>query len=138
MPSRRRSRERALQMIYQWEVGGGTAERVVRDYFGKLAGSSPVDVDPFAETLFNSVVDDAQALDDVIQRHAREWSLDRISIVVRQLLRLAIAELRAGETPASVVIDEALEVGKRFAGSESTAFVNGILDAARRECQRAA
>ena len=120
-------------MIYQWEVGGGPPDRVVADFFGGLAEDRPVAIDPFAERLFRSVAEDAPTLDAIIERHANHWSLDRISAVVRQLLRLGIAELRANDTPARVVIDEALEIGKRFAGHESTSFVNGILEAAREE-----
>lgn len=135
MASRRRSRERALQMIYQWEVGGGPPEKVVSDYFGGLAKDGPAQVDGFAERLFRQVADEAEDLDAIIARHARGWSTARMSAVVRHLLRLALAELRSSETPPEVVIDEALEIGKRFDGSESTGFLNGVLDAARKEIE---
>ena len=120
-------------MIYQWHAGGGHPEKVVADYFERLADDRPTDVDPFAVRLFLSVTDHAPDLDEIIRRHASHWSLERMSLVVRHLLRLAIAELHSRETPATIVIDEALEIGKRFAGDESTAFVNGILEAARKE-----
>ena len=137
MPSRRRSRERALQMIYQWEMGGGTPDKVVADFFSTLAADRPTDPDPFAETLFRQVADDCDALDAVIQRHSKRWSLERIARVLRSLLRLAIAELRTRGTPPQVVIDEALEIGKRYVGHESTPFVNGVLEAARKEIELA-
>ncbi len=136
MPSRRRSRERALQMTYQWEVGGGEPDKVVADFFGALAKEGPTEVDPFAESLFRQVSSDCEALDAVIRRHSKRWSLERIARVLRSLLRLAISELHTGQTPAQVVIDEALEIGKRYVGDESTAFLNGILEAARKEFEQ--
>ncbi len=134
MASRRRSRERALQMTYQWDTGGAKPGEVVRDYFEWLADDSPVPVDRFAERLFLDVAGSKDALDEIIARHAsKRWAPERLARVVRQLLRLAICEMRSGETPAVVVIDEALEIGKRYDGERSTAFVNGILEAARAE-----
>ena len=133
MPSRRRSRESALQMIYQWGIGGSSPEKVVGDFFGGLAGDKPRPVDPFAERLFLGVTEEVGELDAIIRRHSSRWSPERMSTVVRDLLRLAIAELRWAKTPPQVVIDEALEIGERFAGDDSTAFLNGVLDAARRE-----
>ena len=123
-------------MIYQWEVGGGEPDKVVADYFGALANDRPTAVDPFAESLFRGVASDCAALDEAIRRHAKSWSLDRIARVLRCLLRLAILELRVGQVPPQVVINEALEIGKRYVGDESTSFLNGILDAARREFQQ--
>lgn len=137
MPSRRRSRESALQMIYQWEASGAGPDKVVADYFGSLASDGGGPVDPFAERLFRGVADEAPAIDAIIRRHANRWSPERMSMVVRSLLRLAVGELRSARTPANVVIDEALEIGKRYAGNETTAFLNGILDAARKELERA-
>ena len=135
MPSRRRSRENALQMIYQWGLGGGSPEKVVGDFFGGLAGDGPRPVDPFAERLFLGVTEEVGELDAIIRRHSSRWSPERMSTIVRDLLRLALAELRWAKTPPQVVIDEALEIGKRFAGDEATAFLNGVLDAARREAE---
>ena len=133
MPSRRRSRENALQMIYQWDVGGEEPAKVVEDFYGRLSEDSPRPVDRFAEQLFLRVAGEAEELDAIIQRHSNNWSLDRMAQVVRHLLRLAISEIRSGRTPPGVVIDEALEIGRRFAGEGSTKFLNGVLEAARRE-----
>ena len=133
MPSRRRSRESALQMIYQWDVGGAGLDQVVEDYFGGLVASGPQPVDRFAERLLRAVAEDAAHLDAIIRRHSNRWSPERMALTVRNLLRMAIAEIRSEGTPPRVVIDEALEIGKRFAGDESTAFLNGVLDAVRRE-----
>ncbi len=132
MPSRRRSRESALQMIYQWEMGGASPQQVVADFFGGLARDSPCPVDTFAEQLFLRVSGEVDQLDALIRRFAQHWSPERISPVVRHLLRLAISEIRSG-TPAGIVINEAVDISRRFAGDESTAFVNGILDAASKD-----
>ena len=134
MASRRLSRERALQMTYQWAIGGGEPRKVVQDFFEYLAGDSPQPVDAFAECLFLAVAESKDELDAIIERHAtKRWAPGRLALVVRHLLRLAICEMRSGETPAVVVINEALEIGKRFDGEESTRLVNGILEAARAE-----
>lgn len=120
-------------MIYQWECGGGSPDKVVGDYFGGLVGDGPSPGDPFAERLFRNVAEHAPALDAIIRRHAIRWSPERMSLVVRNLLRLAIEEMRWAQTPPSVVIDEAVEIGRRFAGDDATAFLNGVLDAARQQ-----
>ena len=120
-------------MIYQWECGGGSPDKVVGDYFSGLVGDRPGHIDPFAERLFRGVADHAPELDAIIRRHASRWSPERMSLVVRNLLRLAIEEMRWAQTPPSVVIDEAVEIGRRFAGDDTTAFLNGVLDAARRQ-----
>lgn len=137
MPSRRRSRESALQMIYQWEMSGGTPAQVVTAYFGGLGEDGPSPVDPFAERLFLDVSQDAERLDAVIRQFAKGWTLERIAPVVRHLLRLGISEIRSG-MPAGVVINEAVEIARRFAGDEATSFVNGILDAVSKEVPRRA
>ena len=135
MPSRRRSREIALQMMYQWEAGGEKPRIVVKDFFSGLNPQGPQPVDPFAEQLFLQAVSNSDALDKIIQTHSKEWSLKRLSLVMRSLLRLSLEELRRAETPVSIVINETIEIGRRFEGDKSTAFLNGILDAYRKEIQ---
>ena len=120
-------------MIYQWEVGGASPEQVIDDFFGGLGRDGPVPADPFAERLFRKVAGEATELDEIIRRHANRWSPERMSLVVRFLLRLAISELRSQRIPARIVIDEALEIGKRYAGTEATGFLNGVLDSVHRE-----
>ncbi len=121
-------------MIYQWETGGGDPQQVVADFFDRFAAESPRPVDPFAERLFLGVASTTEQLDEIIRRHVTSrWAPERIAPIVRHLLRLAISELRAGDTPARIVIDEALEIGKRYDGDGSTPFLNGILEASRAE-----
>ncbi len=130
MLSRRRARECALQMIYQWDAGGADPDRVVSDFFGHLTSDEPQPVDGFAEQLFRDAASSAAELDEIISEHSADrWQPKRIEPVVRHLLRLALAELRRGETPPAIVINETLEIGKRFDGDASTRFMNGILNA---------
>lgn len=132
MPSRRRSRERALQMIFQWEASGADPDEVVTAFFGGLASKdqAPTEFDPFAARLFRGVASTQDGLDETIRLHAANWKVERMSAVDRNLLRLALYEMNLGETARAVIIDEALEIGRRFSGDESTGFLNGILDAA--------
>ena len=117
-------------MIYQWDAGGADPDQVVADFFGRLASDDPQPVDAFAERLFRDAASSAEELDEIISQHSAErWQPKRIEPVVRHLLRLALAELRSGETPPAIVINETLEIGKRYDGDASTRFMNGILNA---------
>ena len=132
MPSRRRSRESALQMIFQWEQSGATPEEVMEAYWGGLANEGAgrgESVDLFANQLLQGVVGRCPVIDGLIRKHAEHWRLERMSAVDRNILRLAVFELLEKTAAAAVVIDEALEVGRRFSGDESARFLNGVLDA---------
>ena len=117
-------------MLYQWGTGGADPDQVVEEFFGRFASKDPQPVDAFAEQLFREAATNAEELDAIIARHSGDrWEPGRIEPVVRHLLRLALAELRGGETPPAIVINETLEIGKRYDGDASTRFVNGILNA---------
>lgn len=135
MPSRRRSRERALQMVFQWDASGAPPEKVAADFFGGLTSDDllPAEPDRFARELFEDVVRNVDAIDALLRKHAANWTMERMSAVNRNLLRLAAQELRAGKTAPAVIIDEAVEIGRRFSGEDSTSFLNGVLDAVRRD-----
>jgi N utilization substance protein B len=132
MSSRRRSRETALQMIFQWEQSRSTPEEVMAAYWGGLsnegAGQGET-ADPFANHLLQGVVGRCPAIDELIRKHAEHWRMERMSAVDRNILRLAVFELLEKTAAPAVVIDEALEVGRRYSGDESAPFLNGILDA---------
>ena len=135
MSSRHRSRERALQLLYQWESSGETPDAVLKTYFKSLSdsiGGKVVSQDRFAEQLFHGVTRRAASLDEVIQKHASNWKLDRMALVDRNVLRIAIYEMDQGDSAAAVVIDEAIELARRFSGEKSSKFVNGVLDAVRK------
>ena len=128
MSLRRKSREYALQMLFQWEMGKQEPSRI-EDGFWKIASAQKSTRD-FANQLFENAAARAAELDPIISSHAQNWRIERIAAIDRAILRLALAELRATNTPAKVVIDEAVELAKRFSSEDASAFINGILDAA--------
>jgi N utilization substance protein B len=138
MPSRHRSRQRALQVLFQLDFSKQPVEEAVRAYYETLfadqgaeePGAPP---DGFMEELVQGTQARMEAIDQRIAVHSEHWRLERMPVVDRNILRLAIYEMTEGQTPAAVVINEALELAHRFSGDESIAFINGILDAIRRE-----
>ncbi|HUJ21159.1 MAG TPA: transcription antitermination factor NusB [Bryobacteraceae bacterium] len=136
MASRRRSREHALQILYQWDMRKQPVDDAIAAFYGTLySEESPVrpQQDEFLEQLVRGTAGSAAEIDALISSHAEHWRLERMPAVDRNILRLAIYEMRHTETPAAVVIDEALELARRFSNEESVHFVNGVLDAVRRE-----
>jgi len=137
MPSRRRSREHALQILYQWDMRKQPVDESIEAFYGTLSvdEAEPVETphDAFLEGLVRGTVEKAPEIDALISGHAEHWRLERMPAVDRNILRLAIYEMRHTETPAPVVIDEALELARRFSTEESVQFVNGVLDAVHRE-----
>ena len=140
--SRHRAREAALQMLYQWEVGRTAVPDILRTFWLHEASdeaSSAVspELSAFAERLTSGVAEAVTTIDPVIVESAEHWRLERMNVVDRLILRLAIYEfLHEPETPARVVINEALELARTFSGDDSVRFINGILDAIRRRLGR--
>jgi N utilization substance protein B len=131
MASRRKSREYAMQMLYQWELGGNTPEQVGATFFEERRADS--EVESFARDLFQNVVNHVDRLDQLVREHAENWRLERIAAVDRNILRVALCELLYHpETPPNAAINEALEIARRFSGADSVKFVNGVLDAIRK------
>ncbi len=136
MPSRRRSREHALQILYQWDMRKQPVDESIGAFYGTLyseESSVRPARDEFLERLVRGTVEKAGEIDALISGHAAHWRLERMPAVDRNILRLAVYEMRHTETPAPVVIDEALELARRFSTEESVLFVNGVLDAVHRE-----
>jgi N utilization substance protein B len=130
MGERRKSREYALQLLYQIEMGGGKEEALATFWNDKHA---PQDVKSFAELLVRGTLENLSEIDSVLRSGLENWRLSRIAAVDRSVLRLAVFEfLHQTETPPVVVIDEAIELAKRFGGEESGEFVNGVLDGIRK------
>jgi len=127
MPPRHRSRQFALQMLFQWEIGKQEPSRI-EDGFWRIAKAEKSTRD-FANQLFEGVAAGAEALDELIVAHAENWRLERIALIDRAILRLAAYELRSTKTPPKVVLNEALELAKTFSSEDSVGFINGILDA---------
>ncbi|MBK9168817.1 MAG: transcription antitermination factor NusB [Bryobacterales bacterium] len=136
MPSRHKSRQRALQILFQWDARRQPVEEAISNYYESLYSEESAERperDPFVDILVQGVVRKLDRIDDLIRRHATSWRIERMAAVDRNVLRLGIFELAELETPAAVVIDEALELARRYSAEESVHFVNGVLDAARRE-----
>ena len=136
MASRRRSREHALQILYQWDIRKQPVDESVEAFYTGLYSEETAvrpPRDEFLEELVRGTAAKAGEIDVLISSHAEHWRLERMPAVDRNILRLAIYEMRNTETPAPVVIDEALELARRFSNEESVHFINGVLDAVRRE-----
>ena len=135
MGPRRKAREYALQMLFQWDITHDTSDQVVATFFQNLPDESTATVD-FARQLVTGTVDHVEQIDEIIRRHAEHWRLDRMATVDRNLLRLAIYEFLYGkETPKTVVINEAIEIARRFSAQESPQFINGVLDSIKKELE---
>ena len=132
MPSRRRSRQRALQMIFLWDARRQPLDEVIDAWYQTLySEESRVKPDPdtFAAELVQGTVAHVAVIDEQIARHAEHWRMERMPAVDRNILRLAVYEMLFGGTPPAVAIDEALELARRYSNEESVQFVNGVLDA---------
>lgn len=127
MGVRRRGRELALQMLYQREIAGTDVEDMFVS-FEELRQAPPATRD-FAVGLVRGVISKLSELDSHLVDQADHWRLERMAAVDRNILRLALYELMfEGDTPPAVVIDEAVEIAKRFGSERSSQFVNGVLD----------
>jgi N utilization substance protein B len=132
MSSRRRSRQRALQILFLWDVRRSPVDEAIDSYYDSIFWEERPERDPFVRTLVEGTVEHLAEVDDQIARHAEHWRVDRMPTVDRNILRLAVYEMTRGKTPAAVTIDEALELARKFSGEESVQFVNGVLDAINR------
>ena len=133
MGTRRKSRELAMQMLFQGDLGKQKPDEVER-----LFWESRDDVDEetrgFADDLHRLATRREDEVDALITKHAQNWRLERMPVVDRNLLRTAVAEMLGyPKTPAAVIINEALEIARRYAAPESVNFLNGVLDAVGRE-----
>jgi len=137
--ARHRARQQALQLLFEWDLRRAPLEEILSGYYTSLLVSeeSPVKPirDPFAEGLVRGVIGDVAGIDEQITKHAEHWKIARMPTVDRNILRLAVYEMLNTETPPAVAIDEALELARKFSGEESVHFVNGVLDAVRRDKQ---
>ena len=136
MGTRRKSRELALQMLFQADLGRQPADQVRRTFWAERAGVA-AEVREFTEAIFQAAMERAPEIDALVEQHAEHWRMERMSAVDRNILRAGVAELlRFPETPAAVVINEALEVARRYSTAESVQFINGVLDSAARDLRK--
>lgn len=126
MSLRSKAREFALQMLFQWDMSPeGPALLEARFWRGARAAKQTRE---FANRLFEGAAAEAGALDELLAAHTENWRAERLAAIDRAILRLAAFELKQGETPPKVVLNEALELAKKFSTEEAGAFVNGVLD----------
>ena len=134
MGSRRKARECALQMLFAADVAEMPSDEVVRSYWAEL-GESDLDetARAFATRLATGTLSNLGLLDERIRSRAEHWRISRMAVVDRNILRLAVYEFLYEPTPRTVAINEALEIARRFSTYEATQFINGILDAIKRD-----
>ena len=130
--SRRKSRELAMQMLFQADIGKQTPEQV-QATFWKAGDEVEPEARGFAEDLFRSAIEKQAKIDELISANSKHWRLERMPAVDRNLLRMAVGEMLGFKgTPFPIVINEALEIARRYSAPESINFLNGILDAIAR------
>jgi N utilization substance protein B len=137
MPARHRSRQRALQVLFLWDLRKQAVEEAIDSFYNTLGSDEddpqPTPRDEFMEYLVRGTVANSAAIDQRIVAKAANWRLERMPVVDRNILRLAVYEMDTLGTPAAVAIDEALELARQFSGDESVSFINGVLDAVHRD-----
>jgi transcription antitermination protein NusB len=127
---RAKAREYAMQMLFQCEMSPQDPKKL-ETKFWKSAKAADTTRE-FANALFEGAAKEVAFADEQIAKHAVDWKLERIAAIDRAILRLGIYELRSGETPARVVINESVELAKKFSSEDASAFVNAILDTVRK------
>lgn len=126
---RRKSRELAMQMLFQADLGKQTPDEV-RTTFWRANNEAEADVRGFAEDLFRVATEHQEKIDELISANSKHWRLERMPAVDRNLLRMAVGEMIGFKgTPFPIVINEALEIARRYSAPESINFLNGMLDA---------
>jgi N utilization substance protein B len=124
-------------MLFQWDITHDLIDQIAATFWEGQPDEAE-ETRRFAESLASGTIDKVERIDALIARHAENWRLDRMAVVDRNLLRLATYEfLYDAETPKSVVINEAIEIARRFSAQESPQFINGILDSIRKEVEKA-
>jgi len=127
MGKRKKSRELALQVLYQIEMIEGDAEENFNLFWQHFAPSD--ELKEFSQKIVNGVCQHKEEIDTLIEKHSEHWRLKRMTIVDKNILRSAIFELMfCPDVPTKVVLNEAIELGKRFSSEKSGSFINGILD----------
>ena len=136
MGTRRKARECALQMLFAADVAKTRESVLTENYWSELGEDLDDSTRSFADNLTNGTLNKLETIDDRIRTRAEHWRIERMAIVDRNILRLAVYEFLFEETPATVVINEALEIARRFSTFEATQFINGILDAIKHDLEK--
>src|SRR5262245_11253991 len=137
MGARRKARECALQMLFAADVAGTRGDQLARTFWSELSdGELEPGAQDFATRLAMGALAHLDEVDERIRSRAEHWRISRMALVDRNLLRLAVYEFLHEPTPRTVTINEALEIARRFSTYEATQFINGILDAIKRDLDR--
>jgi N utilization substance protein B len=143
MPARRKSRQKALQILFSLDLRKNSVPEALQDFEqyllqaeweeekGETAEGAPP-LDTFTRTLVQGTAAQFEELDTLIRQHAENWRVERMPAVDRNVLRMAIYEMKEEGTPPAVVIDEALELARRYSEEEAIPFINGVLDSVRK------
>ncbi|HEY0788729.1 MAG TPA: transcription antitermination factor NusB [Thermoanaerobaculia bacterium] len=127
MGARRKSRELALQMLFQYDISGNAPETIVVTFEDLHKVKPPVR--DFAVRLFEGTIRNIEQIDQMVVEQADNWRLERMAVVDRNIIRMSVYEfMHEDETPKLVIIDEAIEIAKKFGTQKSGQFINGILD----------
>jgi N utilization substance protein B len=133
MTPRHHAREAALQILYFWEIGGADPDQAIEAFFAEHQPDAGEAARAFAATIVHGTIAEVADLDALIVQQAHNWRLERLAVIDRLILRMAIWELRhEPETPPAVVLNEAIELARTFGTDESVKFVNGVLDGIRK------
>jgi len=123
---RTKAREFAMQMLFQWDMSQQDLARLEATFWKSAKAADKTR--EFANQLFEGAAKEVAALDEIIGKHCEHWRFERLAAIDRAILRLAIHEMSSSDTPPKVVLNEAVELAKKFSSEESGAFVNGVLD----------
>jgi transcription antitermination protein NusB len=123
-----------MQMLFQWDMSQQDPTKLEAKFWRSAKASDPTRA--FANRLFEGAVKDSASLDELIVQQAANWRMERLAVIDRAILRLAIYELRTADTPPKVILNEAVELAKKFSSEEAGSFVNGILDAVHKSLKK--
>jgi transcription antitermination protein NusB len=130
---RTKAREFAMQMLFQWDMSQQDPSKLEANFWKSAKAADKTRA--FANKLFEGAAKDVGALDQTIAMHCENWRFERLAAIDRAILRLTIHEMSAAETPPKVILNEAVELAKKFSSEESGAFVNGVLDSVHKSLQ---
>ena len=139
MAARHRSRKRALQVLFEWDIRKDV-DGAISHYYDTLyseESTTPPKQDRFMEELARGVVSQQAVIDKQIEAKSEHWRLERMAVVDRNILRLAIFEFSQNAIAPAIIIDEAMELARQFSNDQSVTFINGVLDAVRRQASAA-
>ena len=115
-----------MQMLFQWDMSRQDPAKLEAKFWKSAKAAATTR--EFANQLFEGAAKEVAALDEIIRKHCENWRFERLAAIDRAILRLAIHEMSSSDTPPKVVLNEAVELAKKFSSEESSAFVNGVLD----------